>query len=157
MEQFVYSVLDSLRPGWRARRFQTRWKYLTHLLWFSAWLPMWYGCFRLMWEVHLRFHPEHAGRLSEYWGEGISLWAFVPSFLLLMPLAAPSLLVAALVANAVIWCIPPARRAFRREAEACPAKAYGRIMRELLHWTPRVAGIAFSLSVLGAVLLRSLR
>lgn len=76
-----------------------------------------------MWRVHLLLLPSHTGHLAEFWSSGISFRPFISSFLLLMPLAIPPLIAGMMVANLIVWCVPPARPSFARAAARRPDMA----------------------------------
>jgi hypothetical protein len=118
---------------------------------------VWYFSFRLMWSVHVRLFPAHAGHLSDFWAAGVALKAFVSSFLLLIPLGGSSLVIGMILGNLLVWCIPPARPSFARDAGACPEIGFGPTMHSLLRWSWIPLVIGFGLSFIGACTLRSLR
>lgn len=113
--------------------------------------------FRTMWRVHVLFHPDHAGRLKEFWAAGISLNAFVSSFLLLIPLLLAAIPLGMILANALAWCIPSARRAFEREAGGVKWASFSETMSALTKITLILVPICLLLSLVGAVTLKNMR
>jgi H+/Cl- antiporter ClcA len=82
------AFMDAVRPGWRERqaRRKSLWHLPTTLVMFALLGGLWFVLFRAMWQVHLVWHPEHAGHLQEFWSEGMRLHPFVASALLALPL-----------------------------------------------------------------------
>jgi hypothetical protein len=158
-EHPALAVIDVVRPGWRERtaRRKTPWNFLTVFLLFTLGSSIWYASFRLMWQVHVLLFPSHAGQLSQFWPGGLRLGPFVSSFLLAMPLGISSLMLGAIIANLLMWCIPPARRTFERQAVGCPEVGLRSIMLSFLRWGWVPVVIGFGFSFIGACTLRSLR
>ena len=146
-------------PRWRERSASRKspWKFLLLLVVLLFTCILWYWSFQLMWRVHIAFFPSHAGHLAQFWPAGVPLRSFVSSFLLLMPLAISSLLLAMILGNALVWCIPWARRSFARDAARLPEIGFRPVMASLLRWGWIPVLIGFSLSFLGACTLHSLR
>lgn len=156
----VKAIMGALRPGWRERK--ARRKSLWHLpkiiLMFALSAGLWFLLFRLMWLVHLVFHPEHAGHLGEFWRKGIGLQPFLASALLTLPLFLPALGLAMVLTNLLFSRIVPARQVFEREAAGDPAMTFrgatGKLVKcTLLYFLP----IGLGLSLAGAWLLITLR
>ena len=156
----IEAVLDTLRPGWRQRAARRRslWHIPELLLMFVFLGLFWFALFRLMWLVHLLVYPEHAGQLHEFWRKGIGLRSFLSSFLLLMPLALPATGLSLIFTNLVLWCIPPARGVFEKEAEGIEEMTFRRATKELLRLTMRwLIPIGLGISLLGALTLAQLK
>lgn len=116
-----------------------------------------YLLFQAMWRIHLLFYPEHAGRVTEFWRSGLSFRSFVSSFLLLMPLLFASVPIGLILANALAWCVSPARRAFEREAEGVKWASFRQSMHGLWLMARLVVPACFLLSFIGAATLKNLR
>ena len=120
-------------------------------------LVIWYFLFRGMWWVHTLIYTEHTGRLGEFWGEGIGLRAFVPSFLLTMPLAFAAIPLSMLVVNSGAWCIVPLRRHFEGRSKAYGEPTFRQTMRCLLHFAKFMIPVSLLLSLIGVMTLSGLR
>jgi hypothetical protein len=145
------------RARQRAQRRKSPWNVLLVPLVFCGVAAVAYTLFRAMWRIHTLFFPAHAGRLSEFWQKGISCSAFVSSFILLMPLLVASVPLGMILANAVAWCIRPARRAFNREAQGVKWAAFPEAMGLLWPLSLIVVPICLVLSFVGAATLKNLR
>jgi hypothetical protein len=107
----LYKLLERIRPGWqeRSKRRNSPWNVALTVTGFMLAGAIWYLSFQFMWSVHVQHFPKHALHLSEFWQRGLEFSAFVPSFLLLIPLLFSSLSLAFLLSNLIFWCIPHAR------------------------------------------------
>jgi len=138
----------------RARRRRSLWNLLLVPLGLAGWLGIWYGLFRLTWAVHMMIYPDH--RLQEFWRKGVSFSSFVPSFLMVFAPMPGALGLGLMVANRVAWLIPPARRAFEREAVGYPEAGYAEataVVRKVAAWAlpPGLAIALFSAWALRAL------
>jgi hypothetical protein len=152
-------VLDKLRPGWRERRARRKspWNLLGVLVAFALMAVIGYFLFQAAWSAHVYFHPEHAAHQREFWGAGISFRAFVPSFLLAMPLAIPAVFGGLLCANLVLWLIPPARRAMDAEAAGDPEMTFAGANAGLIKWGGIASAVCLLLSIIGILTLTTLK
>jgi hypothetical protein len=116
-----------------------------------------YALFQIMWTVHTTFYPQHAGHLGEFWGRRLGFSAFVPSFLLVVPLFFAAIPVTMMIANCLAWLVTPARRAFEREGEADAALSFSGAMSGLWGVSKWMVPICLILSLLGAATLAHLR
>lgn len=124
----------------------------------GGWAALAYGGFRLAWALHVVLVPEHAGRLGEFWPEGIGFRALVPSLMLVFGPAVATLGPAGLMTNLILWTIPPARRAFQAEARNRRDLSFAHQVRDLTRATVRYLGpVGIGLALLGAATLRNLR
>ena len=157
--RFTEDALDRLRPGWRERRAKRKspWNLLCVLLGFALALLAWYYLFQAAWWLHVERYPAHAGLKREFWRAGISVRAFISSFLLLMPLAVPAIVGGLLSANLLVWLIPPARRAMEHEAAGDREMTFAGANAGLAKWGGIAAAVAIVLSVIGALTLASLK
>jgi hypothetical protein len=158
--RIVEALLDKTRPGWRGR--QARRKSLWHLpviiVMFGLLAGLWFALFRIMWQVHLVWHPEHAGHLQEFWPKGAGPKSFIASALLVLPLFLPALGVSLFLANLLFLLIGPARRAFEREASGDPEMTFRGANRKLLKITLGfLLPIGIGMSLIGAWLLTDFR
>lgn len=144
------------RARQRAKRRRSPWNFILPPLMLISVGLIWYVLFQFMWSVHVHFFPAHAGRFEQYWNEGIGARAFVSSFLLSIPLGIASVPLGLIVSNAVAWCIPPARRAFEREAETVKMN-FKRIMLDLFKLALIIVPPCLLLSFIGAATLVNLR
>ncbi len=110
-----------------------------------------------MWFVHTVFYPEHAGHLGEFWGKGIGFFCFLSSFLLLIPLLFAAIPLSLSIANCIVWCVPPARRAFEREGKADEWMSFSVAMYRLWRLSLWIVPICLMLSFIGAATLAHLR
>lgn len=141
----------------RARRRKSPWNAVLVPLGLGAVGGTTYGLFRAMWWLHTVIYPAHAGKLGEFWGRGIGFGAFVSSFLLVIPLFIAAIPIGMMLANLVVWMIPPARRAFTEEAQGVEGASFGEAMPELFTLARFIVPVCLLLSLLGAATLRSLR
>jgi len=156
----VEALLDKTRPGWRER--QARRKSLWHLpmiiVMVGLLAGLWFVLFEAMWQVHLIWHPEHIGRLEDFWPKGIGPKSFVASSLLVLPLFLPALGVSLILANLLFWCIRPARRSFEREASSDPEMTFrganGKLLKITLCY---LVPVGIGMSFIGAWVLTDLR
>ena len=92
----------------------------------------------------------------EFWRKGISLGAFVPSFLMLMPLGIPAFLGGMLSANCIMWCLPAARRTMESEAAGDKEMTFAGSNAGLLKWGGALSAVCILLSFIGVIALRSM-
>lgn len=141
----------------RAQRRKSPWNLLLIPLALGGIVLSAYVLFQIMWRVHIAVYPEHANKLGEFWGEGISPRSFISSFLLLVPLLIAAAPLGLMLANILAWCITPARKVFDKEAQGVKWAS----LSESMHGLAKVALIALPLclllSLIGAVTLKSLR
>jgi hypothetical protein len=158
-QRIVEGALDAIRPGWRERRAKRKsaWNLLGALIIIIALAPVGYGLWLFAWKVHLLFYPAHAAHLREFWQSGLSAGAFVSSFLLTLPLFVPAIVIACLTSNALMWLVPPARRAMNAEAAGDEEMTFRGANLGLLKWGGIASGISFLLVLIGAATLSSLR
>jgi len=139
----------------RSQRRKSPWNSVLFLLAFGCWFAGWYLLFQLVWAFHVWIYPTH--QFHDFWGRGINIVSFVLSFLMLFALMPCALLLGFLVANCVLWMVPPARRAFRKESEGFPEDGFRESNLGLLRLGKWVFPLGLAVSFLAASLLRSLR
>ena len=156
---FTEKALDKLRPGWRKRQGKRKspWNLVCVLVGFVLAAVFWYALFQAAWALHVQIYPEHGALKKEFWGRGISLRAFIPSFLMLMPLAAPAMTAGFLFANCLIWLIPPARRTMDAEAAGDGEMTFAGSNAGLIKWGGFASAVCVILSVIGIATLTSLK
>lgn len=142
------------RSRQRAQRRRSPWNLVLIPLGLGSIAFIWYVLFQLMWRVHTWFYPNHVGRLWEFWAEGLDFSTFMSSFLLFMPLLFAGIPLGMIFANAVAWCIPPARSAFAREAEGVKWASFPEAMEGLTKMALVMVPICLILSFVGALTLR---
>lgn len=145
------------RAHQRAQRRRSPWNLILIPLSISGMGGFTYLMFQMMWKVHTTIHPDHAGKLSEFWGKGISFTSFISSFLLMMPLLFASIPLGLMLANCIAWCILPARRAFNREAENVKWASFRESMQGLWAFAKFLVPICLLLSLVGAITLNNLK
>jgi hypothetical protein len=119
---------------------------------------LWFVLFRAIWQMHLVWHPDHAGHLHEFWSESIRLQPFVASALLVLPLFLPAVGISLILTNLLFWFIGPARRAFEREADGDREMTFRGANAKLLKVTLLIfVPLGIGLSLVGAWLLADLR
>lgn len=155
----VEVLLDKTRPGWRERhaRRKSLWHLPTTILMFGLLGALWFLLFKAIWQVHLLWHPEHAGHLDEFWPKGIRPRPFLASALLVLPLFLPALGISLILSNLLFWFIGPARRAFEREAGGDPEMTFRGANRKLFIALLILLPVGIGLSLIGAWLLIDLR
>jgi hypothetical protein len=158
-QRIVEGALDALRPGWRERRAKRKspWDLLGLIVAVLIMGPAGYGLWLCAWRVHVLFYPAHANHIREFWGAGLSMKAFISSFLLSMPLIVPAILIGLLVSNLLMWLIPPARRAMNAEAAGDEEMTFGGANRGLVKWGGIASVVALLLVLIGAATLTRLR
>jgi hypothetical protein len=158
-QRLVEGALDTLRPGWRERRAKRKsaWNLLGALLIIVGLSFFWYGLWLGAWRVHIIFYPAHTAHLKQFWQSGLSGGAFISSFLLVMPLIVPAIVLACLASNLLMWLIPPARRAMNAEAAGDSEMTFRGANWKLIKWGGIASGIASTVAVIGAATLTSLR
>jgi hypothetical protein len=158
-QRLVEGALDTLRPGWRERRAKRKsaWNLLGALLIILGLGVFWYGLWLGAWRVHAIFYPAHAAHLKQFWQSGLSGGAFISSFLLVIPLFVPAIVLACLASNLLMWLIPPARRAMNAEAAGDYEMTFRGANWGLMKWGGIASGIALTAAVIGAATLTSLR
>jgi hypothetical protein len=152
-------VADKLRPGWRQRqaRRKSPWNLACVLVGFGLAAVFWYALFQAAWGWHVQLYPEHSALKKEFWGRGISLRAFIPSFLLLMPLVVPALTAGFLSANCLVWLVPAARRTMETEAAGDREMTFAGSNAGLIKWGGLASAVCVILSIIGLATLKSLK
>jgi hypothetical protein len=123
---------------------------------------LWRTLLHAMWYVHTLFYPEHAGSFSAVFGNFIGdsspriSDASFPCVLLEMPLLFASIPLGFLIANFIMWCIPPARKAMDREAQGIKWGTFVEAQAFLFKIVLIVVPSCLVLSFIGAVTLRHL-
>lgn len=146
--------MDRLRPGWRRRaaRRRTLWHFPKLLLILGLMGVLWYALFRLVWQGHVLVYPGHAGLLKPYLNQGGGR-ATAAILLMILPLMAPAAGLSMIATNLFFWCVPPARRAFQREAgrkrEMTFRGATGDLAKITFRW---LVPIGLGLAVIGALI-----
>lgn len=145
--------MDRLRPGWRERaaRRRTLWHVPKVLLIFFLIGVSTYGLFRLAWQAHLLFYPAHAGHLKLFLNQEGGR-ALVAILLMILPPLAPAAGLSMLATNLVFGCLPPARRAFEREAGRTREMTFRGATADLARITFRwLVPIGLGLALIGAL------
>jgi len=111
--------------------------------------------FKILWAIHILIYPNHAGRYEEFWPAGLSIPAFISSFLLIMPVFISSIILGMIAANIFLWCIPPMRRIFDKEAQGTKGASFRESRMSLCKIAGYVVPICFLLGLIGAFTLKS--
>lgn len=141
----------------RAKRRKSPWNLILIPLVIAGGVFVYIVQFKMLWFINISLYPNHSGRLSEFWREGLSSGAFISSFLLAMPILLSSLVLGMIIANLSAWCIIPARRAFDKEAQGVKGTSFKEAMRGLDKIAIYLVPICFILGLIGAATLKSLR
>jgi hypothetical protein len=112
--------------------------------------------FLIMWNVHTIIYPQHSDMLSGFWNEGISLSAFIPSFLLSAPLFFAAIPLSLIFTNVSVWFIVPLRKIFEKETQGFKGTSFKDSMKILLKISYITVPICLISSLIGAVLLKNL-
>jgi hypothetical protein len=134
-------------------------------LWNLLWIPLVVGGISsitialtwLMWHVHTAIYPAHAGKFGGILEGGIGYWASISGTLLYMPLLFAAMPLGVILAKCVVWCVPPARRAFEREAQGVKWASFHDAMAGLWKLSLVMVPICLLLSLIGALTLTSLK
>lgn len=117
-EDQITRAADELKQGTflanaqaRSRRRKSPWNLLMFALMFPAMYVLTVNGHRLIWALHVTFHPQQRGTEAAFWRQGMDL----ARFLMALPMWFAALPVAMLIVNFVIYHIPPARRAMQAE------------------------------------------
>lgn len=153
----VFSEGYFSRAMLRAQRRKSLWNVLLIPLVVASVGFIFYLLFLLMWQVHILIQPEHAGQLADFWRKSMSFRSFVSSFLLAVPLGFVALPLGMIVANLLAWLIPPARRAFEREADGVAGASFNQSVIELGKLALLMLPFCLILSLIGAATLDNLR
>lgn len=139
----------------RARRRRSPWNFILIPFGLVGWLGAWYGLFRLVWAFHVTLYPQH--RLHDFWGKGVSLSSFIPSFLMVFALMPGAVCLGLALANCVAWLVGPARRAFDAEAVGHPGTSFGEATGILFKFAAFTLPAGLVVALLSAWALPSLR
>jgi hypothetical protein len=145
------------RANQRAQRRKSPWNLLLIPVGIASIAVCAYALFMVMWGIHVLAFPEHAGQLHAFWPDGISGHSFVSSFLLAAPSVFQAIPLGLMLTNCIVWCVPPARAVFKREAQGVKWASFGDAMRGLAKLALVFAPVWLALSVAGALTLSSLR
>ena len=156
---YVLKAADRLAPGWRKRQAKRKslWNLLCVILGFVLKVLFWFGLFQAMWWLHVRFYPEHSTLRGAFWQDGISFGAFVPSFLMAMPLMFPAMVLGLISANCLVWCIRSARRVMDAEAAGDKEMTFAGANAKLAKWGGIISVGCFVVSLIGAAALKNLK
>jgi len=151
--RIVEKVADHLTPGWRKRRAirKSNWHALKLIL-----MPIIVGYVCLLYQpiaiLYDFISPAHSGvGPFNYKGSGIivflQVWIGFSLFI-------PSTMLGLLTMNAICWIIPPARRAFNKEAEQDPSLTFENANKSLLSIFKKALPIGYLAALLGTVVFR---
>ncbi len=126
----------------RARRRSSPWNLLLIPAVVLPWLLLWWAAVAGLGVVHRAVYPGESMSVGS--GIGIIVMAVAPGL--------AALVVTLLVANFVLRCMGPARRALDLEAEGCPGVGFEAVQRRLLRVATVVVPLALGLALVGALL-----
>ena len=139
----------------RARRRHSTWNLFLVPVGLVGWFGTWYLLFRLVWTFHRLLYPQHLFR--DFWCKGISFTSLVPSFLMLFAPAAGALCLGLVIANCLVWLIPPARRTLDAEAVGYPGTGFREANAALLRLAGWTIPTGMAIAIIAASVLRSIR
>lgn len=143
--------------GARAKRRKSLWNLILIPFVFAGAVLAYILQFKILWAIHVVIYPDHSGKLSVFWQKGLSLGAFISSFLLAGPIFISSLVLGMIIANLLAWCIIPARKTFNKEAQGIKGTSFPESMRVLGKLAAFLAPLSFLLGLIGAATLKSLK
>jgi hypothetical protein len=138
----------------RAQRRKSPWNLLLFFAFWPLWFALWFESFHILWEIHVWIYPAHASKFNEFMENQGNMGTVISGFLLIFGPFMPTLMASMLIVNFLTHLIPPARRAFDREAEGYPGTDYLSSQKFFLKYLPISCLIGFGLALLGAVTLR---
>lgn len=139
----------------RAGRRKSPWNLLLFPIGFGLFAVTWFAFFQLVWRYHAHLYPAH--EFKDFWPRGVRFRSFVPSFLMLFAPAPAALLLALLATNALLWLSRPLRRTFEAEAQEFPEAQFRNTMKSLLLTAAWVLPLGFTVALMAAASLKSLR
>lgn len=129
-----------------AARRKSIWNLLLPAFLLPLWFALGYAGFELVWRLHLAWHPQDNGHMLEYWRHGMD----GARFLMLVPPMVAALPLAMMIANFLVYAIPPARRAMTHGAGDAAIAHYLASQRALVGFAAAVAAASAGAAVLGA-------
>ncbi len=139
----------------RAKRRKSPWNLILIPIGIAGTSFFYYIQFNVLWSFHVYVYPNHSGRLSEFWREGGSATTFISSFLLATPIFFSSLVLGMMMANVLLWFVPPIRKIFENEARGIKGVLFSETMKSLGKVALYVVPTCFLLGLIGAVTLKS--
>lgn len=97
-------------------------------------------------------NPAHSGVGPFSYTGGIGVVAL--QILIGVALFIPAMFLACIAMNLIYWCIPPARRAFAKEAEHDPNRSFKATTEELFHHLKRYLPLGYIAALLGTIAFR---
>ena len=151
IEKYIHEARE------RAKRRKSPWNLILIPLTIAGIGFIFFVQFQILWFIHIHIYPNHFGRFSEFWQNGISPVSFISSFLLGVPVFFSSIPLGMLIVNLLAWCIPPARKIFDKEAQGVKGTSFREAMKGLGKIAAYLVPICFILGLIGAVTLKSLK
>lgn len=139
----------------RAQRRQSPWNLALIPLGIAATAGAAVGQFSLVWLFHTTVYPLH--ELRNFWPAGISPGSFFLSFLMVFAPLPGALGAGFMLANLLLYALPPARRAFDAEARGHPGTSFQESLRGLLRLTTWALPPGLAVALVAAALLASLQ
>lgn len=130
-------------PFTRAKRRKSAWNLLLFPIFVSSFATSWYASTRLLGEVYRAYHPTAEFALLPDTPVSIVL-ALAPFF----GWYAPSMI----VANAIVWLVPRARRALDTEAQGRPETQFAKAMHDLWVVARVLTPVALGVALVAAIL-----
>ena len=125
----------------RAQRRKSPWNLLLIPTFATACGFLWWSFARLVERLHQSIYPSES--ITHATGAG-AIVASVAPFFAAIPLAF-------IVANAMIWLVPPARRALNHEAQGHPGTTFRQSQQQLLAISKLLVPIALTIAAVGVV------
>ena len=110
------------------------------------------GQFLLLWQLHIWVFPVHAGRVKEILN---SAEGGISGFLMLIPPLISAIPLGFMLANCMVWCVPPARHTLDREARGHWHASFRDSTADIGKLALFIVPICLALGVIGAFTLRS--
>lgn len=132
-------------PANAARR-RSAWNWLLPALFLPLWLGFLGLCVEAASQLHVLMHPGAAGHMAAFWRGGLD----GPRLLILIPLLIATLAPALMLANFLIYRIPPARRALQQEGRGHAGADYDSSQRTLFRFGVIIAALAAIPVAIGA-------
>lgn len=143
------------RARQRAQRRRSPWNLVLIPLGLAATAGVAVAQFSLVWLFHTAFYPLH--ELRNFWPAGISPGSFSLSLLMVFAPLPGALGAGFMLANLLLYALPPARRAFDAEARGHPGTSFQESMRGLLRLTAWALPPGLAVALVAAALLASLQ
>ena len=155
----IQGTFDEIRSGtWRenarrrASRRKSKWNLLLPLFIIPLWMTLWWLHIELACLAHFLFHADAIPPFAQ-WMHALGGPVTLATALMFLPAFLPTMIVAMLLSNVLVYLIPPARRAMDNEDKDFPGTDYTTAQRALGKAAAVTLPITLLLAMLGAWLL----